>query len=224
MRNAALHISDWVEVDNVIVTVVYYSQQSTLHRYNKLLGRFERRVTGRCTDTTHPDHLRPDWWEVAAPDPAILIPGATRTATEYIRFPAPDISPSGDVAVNLGMWLAVEPAGPYVARAAFSDSVWAETTATLVSTTFDPDDGSPPIVCQGYGTPIPDSRQSDVEPGPCGHVYSDYADIGSHTMTITSTWQVAWRLSSGATGRAPDITVTTEHDFEVFEVQTVGSG
>ena len=102
-----------------------------------------------------PQNSRLRWQVTSPPDPAILLPGATRTATEQIGVPHPAISPTGDVAINLGMWLAVEQAGPYVARAAFNDAIWAETTATLATTTFDFGDGTPPIVCDGIGTPIP---------------------------------------------------------------------
>ena len=149
------------------------------------LGRFERLLRISCADPNDRQNGRLRWQAVAPPDPAILLPGATRTATEQIELPVPAISPAGDVAINLGMWLAVEQAGPYVARAAFNDAVWAETTATLATTTFDFGDGTPPIVCDGRGTPIPPDQLDSPEPGPCGHVYTDHADIGPHTLTIT---------------------------------------
>jgi hypothetical protein len=204
----------------ITIHIGYYSHNGALHRYNLGSGQFERRERSVCTDPDHPDHGSQRWTVVAPPNPAILLPAATRIATERIQLPQPDVSPTGDVAVNLGMWLAVTPAGPYTARAAFDDRVWAETTATLVSTTFDPDDGSGPIRCDGHGTPIPDP--STTAAGPCGHVYTDRSDVGRREMTITSTWRVTWRLSNGATGRSADIVTATTHAFEVFEVQTVG--
>jgi hypothetical protein len=217
-RNEQIIDAHWV--GNIVVEFEFYSIDNALQRYNVSRGEFERRVTRHCSDVDHPDHGEIAWLTVAPPDPAILIPAATRTATERIELPVPAVSPAGDVAVNLGMWLAVEPAGPYTARAAFNSAVWAETTATLVSTTFDPGDGSAPIVCDGFGTPIPDL--DIVEPGPCGHVYADLADIGPRTMTISSTWQVTWQLSNGRSGRLDDIVTTTAHDFTVYEIQTVG--
>ncbi len=139
----------------ITIDLGYYSYDGALHRYNLGTGQFERRERRSCTDPNHPEHGQLRWLVVAPPNPAILLPIATRIATERIELPEPDVSPAGDVAVNLGMWLAVEPAGPYTARAAFNDAVWAETTATLVSTSFDPDDGSAPVTCDGHGTPIP---------------------------------------------------------------------
>ena len=200
----------------------YYSQNGSLHRYNSATDRFERLMHKVCGDPNDPEHGRIVWQTVAPPDPAILIPEASRTAIEQIQLPVPAISPTGDVAVNLGMWLAVEEAGPYVARAEFNDAVGAETTATLGTTTFDLGDGTPPIVCEGRGTPIPDPNLDSTEPGPCGHVYTELSDIGAHSMTITATWNVTWRLSNDATGNLDDIVTSTQHDYAVYEIQTVG--
>lgn len=205
-----------------VVEVRYYSDQNSLHRYNAARGRFERLLRVSCGDPNDPQNGRLRWQTVPPPDPAILLPGATRTATEQIDVPHPVISPTGDVAINLGMWLAVEQAGPYVARAAFNDSVWAETTATLATTTFDFGDGTPPVVCDGNGTPIPADRLDSPEPGPCGHVYTDHGDVGPHALTITATWRVTWRLSNGRTGQLADIVTSAQHDYAVYEVQTVG--
>lgn len=207
---------------SVVVQFEYFSQDNTLQRFNVDTGQFERRVTRICTDRNHPDHGTIEWLTVTPPDPAILIPSATRIATERIELPIPDVSPAGDVAVNLGMWLAVEQAGPYTARAEFNSSVWAETTATHVATTFDPGDGSAPIVCEGAGTPIPDPSIESTDPGPCGHVYADLSDVGPRTMTITSTWHVTWQLSDGRAGQLDDITTTAQHSFLIYEIQTVG--
>ena len=196
--------------------------QQSLHRYDATRDRFQRLFRITCTDQSNPQHGHLRWQTVPPPDPAILLPGATRTAIEQIDVPHPAISPTGDVAINLGMWLAVEQAGPYVARAEFNSAVWAETTATLATTTFDFGDGTPPKVCDGPGTPIPGDRLDSPEPGPCGHVYTDHADIGPHTLTITATWRVTWRLSNGQTGQLADIVTTAQHDYTVYEVQTVG--
>ena len=205
-----------------VVEVRYYSEANSLHRYNAARGRFERLLRITCSDPNDPQHGRMRWQTAPPPDPAILLPGATRTATEQIDVPRSTISPTGDVAINLGMWLAVEQAGPYVARAAFNNSVWAETTATLATTTFDFGDGTPPIVCDGVGTPIPAEHLDSPEPGPCGHVYTDHADIGPHTLTITATWRISWQLSNGRAGQLADIVTTAQHDYAVYEVQTVG--
>ncbi|HZB43185.1 MAG TPA: hypothetical protein VE487_19600, partial [Ilumatobacter sp.] len=65
-------------------------------------------------------------------------------------------------------------------------------------------------------------RLDSPEPGPCGHVYTDHADIGAHTLTITATWRVTWRLSNGQTGRLADMVTAAQHDYTAYEVQTVG--
>jgi hypothetical protein len=204
-----------------IIQVLYYSEQNSLRRYNVDRDRFERLVRISCTDPNDPQNNRLRWQVTAPPDPAFLLPGATRTATEQIGVPHPAISPTGDVAINLGMWLAVEQAGPYVARAEFSSAIWAETTATLATTTFDFGDGTP-VVCDGIGTPIPADQIDSAAPGPCGRVYTDHEDVGPHTLTITATWRVTWRLSDGRTGQLADIVTTAQHDYSVYEVQTVG--
>ncbi len=41
-------------------------------------------------------------------------------------------------------------------------------------------------------------------------------------MTITSTWRITWRLSNGSSGQLADIVTSATHEFDVFEVQTVG--
>ena len=205
-----------------VIEIRYYSEQNSLRRYNVQRDRFEQLVRMSCTDPNDRQHNRLRWQTAPSPDPAILLPGATRTATEQIGMPLPALSPTGDVAINLGMWLAVEQAGPYVARAAFNDSVWAETTAMVATTSFDFGDGTAPIVCDGIGTPIPADRLDSPEPGACGHVHTDHADIGPHTLIITVTWRVTWRLSNGRTGQLADIVTSTQHDYSVFEIQTVG--
>jgi hypothetical protein len=41
-------------------------------------------------------------------------------------------------------------------------------------------------------------------------------------LTITATWRITWRLSNGNTGQLADIVTSTQHDYAVYEVQTVG--
>lgn len=43
-------------------------------------------------------------------------------------------------------------------------------------------------------------------------------------MTVTSTWTVTWALSDGTVGAEPDIIVATVVPYEVYEIQTVGTG
>ena len=80
-----------------------------------------------------------------------------------------------------------------------------------------------PLIDQGrvvFAGPHP--AIDSPEPGPCGHVYTDHADIGPHTLTITATWRSTRQLSNGRTGQLADIVTTAQHDYAVYEVQTVG--
>ena len=172
------------------------------------LGRFERLLRITCSDPNDPQNGRLRWQNAPPPDPAILLPGATRTATEQIEVPVPAISPTGDVAINLGMWLAVEQAGPYVARAAFNDAVWAETTATLATTTLTSATARHRS-CVTVAAPR-SHPTSSTAPSPDRAVTSTptHAAIGPHTLTVTVTWRITWRLSNGQVGQLADIVTT----------------
>lgn len=208
-----------------VVQVTFYSEDGVLHRFDEETGRYEFHVVADCTGATHPGGWSTgdsDWWVSSDPDPAILLPGATREATKPITLPVPDISPGTEGVVNLGMWFAVEPAGPISVEARLGPTVWARTTATMAETTFDPGNGDPPVRCDGHGTPIPESELDSIEAGPCGYTYPAAVEGGA--ITITSTWWVTWELSDGRTGREADIVVSTVVPYDVVEIQTVGTG
>jgi hypothetical protein len=209
---------------NHVITVRYYSEDDRLHRWSDVRDRFERQQRADCSSATDRNGVSTGdtrWVAATAPDPMILLAATTATATEPITLPAPRISPPDRSPVNLGLWLAVEPVGPISVRAQLGP-LWAETTATMVSTGFDPGNGDPTIVCAGHGTPIPDSHKNSIEQGPCGYTYLADTDGGTIPMTITSTWTVTWALSDGATGSQDDIVVSTVVPYEVYEIQTVG--
>lgn len=44
------------------------------------------------------------------------------------------------------------------------------------------------------------------------------------TATLTARWEVRWELSNRQSGRDPDITTSTSFPYDVYEVQTVGTG
>jgi non-ribosomal peptide synthetase component F len=208
-----------------LLGVTYYYDDGALRRWSDARQRFEAWVEADCSNATHPDGVVTGdtrWIRVDAPRPDIILGRSTDQAVAAIGFPLPDLNPPDITAVNLGVWLAVEPVGPIVARAELGP-LWAETTATLATTTFDPGNGDDPIVCTGFGSPIPDDRLATVEPGPCGYTYGSDTDGREITVTITSTWTIGWELSDGGTGTQPDIIVTTTHPYEVREIQTVGT-
>ena len=95
-------------------------------------------------------------------------------------------------------------------------------TAAVDTTTFDLGDGAP-IVCEGFGTPLPASRRNDTAQGPCGHTFHDVDDVGRTSFSVTATWSVTWRTSAGTSGAQPDIVTTTVVPYRVREIQTVGA-
>jgi hypothetical protein len=213
------------------ITVVYYSENNTLHRHDSASGVFEYQRVFKCDpggvrQETDPAIDTYDWVPVPDPDPAILLV-RTRIGYETIKAPVPAISPvpEAGVPVNFGIWFAVDDAGPYVARAAFNDRVWAQRTATLVETSFDPGNGSKPIVCPGHGTPIPDSEKDSADPSPtCGYTYTEYDDVtGDINITMTMRWQIRWDLSDGRFGYDDDLYTSTSIPYDVYEIQTVGN-
>ena len=208
----------------ITITITFYSEDGVLHRWNEIATRFESYQIADCTAATAPGTVVTGdgrWVVAAPPNPEILLPGTILEATEPIGLPAPDINPATGAAVNLGLWLAVEPAGPITARAELGP-LWAETTATLASTRFDPGNGDPAVVCNSFGTPIPPTASDTIEEGPCGYTYTEVPD-GDVDITVTSTWTVTWRTSAGTTGREPDIGVTTALPYDVYEIQTIGT-
>ncbi|MDJ0771184.1 MAG: hypothetical protein QNJ12_20520 [Ilumatobacter sp.] len=212
------------------VTVVFYSERNTLHRYNEDDDTYEYQVLRTCRDgyTPGPDEPAigaPDWWEATDPDPAILL-SRTQVVTTVIEAPRPEMSPPPDAGapVNLGLWIAVEEAGPYEAFATLGPRVWALRTATLAGITFDPGNGDV-VSCTGRGTPLAASESDTIEAGPCGYVYTAYDDvIADLTASITARWEVTWELSDGRSGRDPDITTSVTFPYDVYEIQTVGTG
>lgn len=210
---------------NLVISITYYSEDGRLHRWSEARDRFEQHQIADCSRATDPGGVTSGdgrWVAVLPPSPAILLPAASRQATKPISPPAPTLSPAGRAPVNLGMWLAVEPVGPISVRVDLGP-LWAETTATMVSTSFDPGNGDAPVVCVGHGTPIPESKKNSIEEGPCGYTYTADTNGESLEFTITSTWTVTWELSDGRTGSEPDIVVATVLPYEVYEIQTVGT-
>lgn len=205
------------------ITVEYYSERSVLHRYDQASGQFQYRETRVCTDTTLAEHGAIEWRVVGPPDPVILLP-RTKLDVEMIDAPRLDLAPAGSTPVNLGLWIAIEPDGPYVATASFNDDVWARTTATLREIRFDPGNGDAAVRCDGHGVPIPRLDQLDIDPGPCGYVYEKLSDVGDLTIAVSASFEVMWELSDGRRGFEPDLVVTASFPYSVYEIQTVGTG
>jgi hypothetical protein len=152
---------------------------------------------------------------------ADLIGAVRDRADELIEVPVPDVNPSAAVGgiVNLGLWLAVTPVtiDPITAEAG---PAWITVTPRHVSTSFDFGNGDA-VTCVGAGTPIVDL--STVEQGPCGYTYlRRSADDDPYQLSITSTWELAYTSSGGAGVLAPLLRTVTV-DYDVDEIQTVGT-
>lgn len=204
-----------------IVTVTYYSESGLLHKWDAAQQIYAVRQNKECADPADLTGTLARWVPVADPDPRILLQTTIVEASKPISFPDPSINPPDKAAINLGMWLAVTPAGPITVRAELG-RVWAETTASVRTSTFDMGNGDE-VSCDGFGTPIPASRLNDTAEGPCGYTYEQVGDVGPTTLTATSTWSVTWRLSDGSTGAQPDVVVSTQIPYRVYEIQTTGS-
>jgi hypothetical protein len=207
------------------ITITYYSDDGALHAWSDTRAQFEVREEADCTDATVTNGVTTGderWTAVRPPSPTILLPGVVERATEPIDAPSPSINPPAGSAINLGMWLAVEPLGPIAVRAQLGP-LWAEATATLASTSFDLGNGDEPVTCAGHGTPIPESRRNSIDEGPCGYTFRDLDDIGDTEIAINSNWTVTWILSDGRTGSSPGVTTGVAIPYEVYEVQTVGT-
>jgi len=161
-----------------------------------------------------------------APDPVAELSDEVLSATSTKALvPLPSaVNPPERAAANLGLWLAVDPSrASATVRAELSPSVWMETAATLVSTRWSMGNGDV-VVCDGGGTPIPDSSRNEVEQSPtCGYTYTSVDDLGPLTISVTGVYEVSWVASNGVTGTFPAITTNPNAiPYEMYEIQTVG--
>jgi len=205
----------------------FYAESGLLHQWSGTRNRFERYQVANCsgaTELTDEELLGYRWIGVTEPSPTILVPDVLLTVRGQIPVPEPAINPPTEAAINLGLWLAVDGAGPIVAEGRLGP-LWARGTATLASTTFDPGNGDAPVTCSGGGTPL--AAGSDiVEEGPCGYTYTSLGDAnaGDLAITVTSHWDITWETSDGATsgGSVETISLSTSVPYNVYEIQTVG--
>lgn len=103
--------------------------------------------------------------------------------------------------------------------------VYATVTAKPVSLTFDPGDGSTPVLCAGPGRPWVDS-DGDGPPtqGACAYQYSKVTGPGfDHPVTSrqTITWQLTWTGSGNTSGTLTSKTTSTTGQLNVLQIQTV---
>jgi hypothetical protein len=215
--------------ESVVFESTFYVDRGMLHQWSVERAQFERYQKADCenaTELTEQERRGYRWIAVEPPSPTILVPDVVLVVRGHVQSPQPEINPATETAVNLGLWLAVANTRPVTAEGRLGP-LWARGRATLTSTTFDPGNGDAPVVCDGGGTPMPDSRANDAGEGPCGYTYTSLADARNDDLaiTITSTWTITWVTSDGTANSSPPETLvlTTTIPYDVYEVQTIGS-
>ena len=164
-------------------------------------------------------------WPAPAGDPIDLIPSASARARARLPLPTPNMSPAPEVGsvANLGLWFAIDDPGITTARATLGGA-WAQVQGRFASITIDPGDGAAPITCDGLGTPYPDGA-NNPDQGPCGHTYTQSTpDDQPHQMTYTTTYTLTWSTSDGRSGSLGTIDRSVTFDYDIDEIQTVGTG
>lgn len=167
--------------------------------------------------------------------PAVVLAGAlARSAANTLVLPRPAVrrNPVGPALVNLPTWWWVDP-GQWVPlrQRTQAGPVWAEVTATPVSTSWDPGDGSPVVVCDGPGTPYDRSRSADSQATDCSYTYrrssAGQPQTGPSvndrffTVTVTTTWRVTWVGFGGSGGTLLPITTSSSFPLAVAQRETV---
>ena len=150
-----------------------------------------------------------------------LIPGVYDVATGRILAPVPDVSPQLDFTgyVNLGMWLAVEPATIAPITAEAGPNVWITVTPEHQSIHFDFGNGDT-RACDGFGQPI--SYLETFDEGPCGYTYRQSSpDSEPYQVRVSTTWNLPYTSSNGG-GTLPPFTRDAVFPHNVDELQTVG--
>ncbi len=183
-----------------------------------------------CSDPSDERAGARRWSEVGPPNPTVYWDELTERVTRRVPLPQPDLGvetgPDGvvDIAVQLGLWIAVGNGDDVVARAEPAPGVWAETRARLDRIEFDTGTGVTITEgCGGAGTPLPGGGDT-VEQGGCGYTYTGVDELGEHTAVVRAIWTVTNTTSTGATESRADIVLEIPIAVNVFEIQTVGTG
>jgi hypothetical protein len=171
------------------------------------------------------------------PAPVVLAGTLAQTVANRLVLPAPRVrhNPASYALVGLATWWWVDPVQwqPLRQRTQ-AGPVWAEVTATPVSTTWDAGDGSVPVVCPGPGTPYDTSRSEVGQSTACSHTYfrttAGQPQTGPSvndrffTVTVTTSWRVTWIGNGGSGGTLPVLTRSSAFPLAVAQRQTVVTG
>jgi hypothetical protein len=158
------------------------------------------------------------------PKPGSDPQGAIRTAVDSLQLRPPDVGVGAYVYpgyrewglswwVGAPMWLWIESPDDrqWGAHTLSADAGGLAVTAEVKATTatFDPGDGSEPVVCHGTGIARPwhiakDDSLADHSPTGCDHAYMETNTMGDmdsrYTITATVTWSVDWWSTDGQAG------------------------
>jgi hypothetical protein len=170
--------------------------------------------------------------------PEVRLAGSlARTVVNRLQLPPPQVgqSPTGRALVGLPTWWWLDPASwQTLQQRTSAGPVWAEVTATPVSTSWDPGDGSEPLVCAGPGTVYDRSRPENAQSTDCSYTYRRSSaeqpqtgpDVNDRffTVTVTTTWSVTWRGAGGSGGTLPALTRSSTFPLAVAQRQTVVTG
>ena len=142
-----------------------------------------------------------------------------------VRVPPPitRMSPAADVGgvVNLGMWLAIE-SQPDLRDTETEGSVSIELIGEYQGMRWEFGNGDFEE-CDDFGLPYPEGSNDPGE-GPCGYTYEfDENGEAPYTVTVTTTWSFRFTSSSDS-GPLGDLTGRATFDYQVYEIQTVGTG
>lgn len=169
--------------------------------------------------------------------PAVAAADLARRVVNQLPLPLPTVArnPIGQALVNLPEWLWLSAAQwrPLVQRTVLGP-VWVVVTATPTSTSWDPGNGSVPLVCAGPGTPYDTSRSPEAQSTDCSYTYlrssANQPQTGPDpndrffTVTVTTTWQVSWVGSGGSSGTLPVMRRTSSFPLAVAKRETVVTG
>jgi len=147
------------------------------------------------------------------------------------RYPTGILKESGHpyTVVNANTWFWTDPATfQPVSKTVTAGTVWGKATATPVSLTFTPGDGSRPVACKGPGQAWQPNDQTwlpPANPQGCSYQYPNSSlGVGGDdqvTATYTITWTVTWTGSDGTSGAFNGMQTQNASRFAVAEVQTV---
>lgn len=134
-----------------------------------------------------------------------------------LTAPRPRLSPDGVPQVTgLRTWFWLDPAAwqAETVRAEIP-GLWTEVTATPTRADWDPGDGAAPITCAGPGRPHPGTSDATTD---CGHAYEV---VGSYSLSVTVTYTVTWRSSTGETGVQDPFVLRADLPVTVTQRQVV---